>query len=65
MDNFLESFPPKNANGTDEEKVKELQNEIKSILKIFNNFTRYVSISQFLRCSFKPCREINPVFCEV
>lgn len=38
MDNFLETFPPKNSNGTDEDKVRELENEKNSILKIFNSF---------------------------
>ena len=44
MDNFLETFPPKNSNGTDEDKVRELENEKNSILKIFNSFARSVEI---------------------
>eukprot|EP00112_Aurelia_sp_Birch-Aquarium-sp1_P010174 Seg2186.4 transcript_id=Seg2186.4/GoldUCD/mRNA.D3Y31 product="Serine/threonine-protein phosphatase 4 regulatory subunit 2" protein_id=Seg2186.4/GoldUCD/D3Y31 len=39
MENFLENFPPKNADGTDSVKVKELENERNSILKTFNKFT--------------------------
>jgi len=39
MDNFLENFPPKNANGTDEDKIIELKSEKTSILKAFSSFT--------------------------
>ena len=42
MDNFLENFPPKNANGTDEDKIIELKSEKTSILKAFSSFTRFV-----------------------
>ena len=49
MDNFLENFPPKNANGTDEDKVKELNNERITILKTFNSFTRFVLIINLIK----------------
>ena len=47
MENFLENFPPKNASGTDEEKIKELNNERVSILKTFDSFTRLVLMFSF------------------